>query len=283
MDGGSGRCLCGAVRFSFTGAPAWQSHCHCESCRRATSSPFTSFLSVRQDRVRWQGERRAFASSPGVTRWFCPACGAPLAYETAERPGETDLYAASLDDPSGYAPTLHDHWDEHLPFVRLDDGLPRILSPRRVSPDDDMAPLLALIRECFAYMEGRIDPPSSVHRLTAQSLAAAAREGEVWAILEHGRPVATVTLSRADEALYIGKLAVAEDHRGKGLARQLVDMAEYRAKALGLSALEVQTRVELTDNHAAFRAMGFVQTAETAHEGYARPTSLTFRKPVRGG
>jgi len=41
----------------------------------------------------------------------------------------------------------------------------------------------------------------------------------------------------APYALYLGKLAVAESHRGQGLARQLVDLAASRARALGLPAL----------------------------------------------
>ena len=52
-------------------------------------------------------------------------------------------------------------------------------------------------------------------------------------------------------------------------------MAETRARALGLPVLELQTRVELTENHAAFRALGFAQTGATAHPGFDRPTSLT--------
>ena len=46
----------------------------------------------------------------------------------------------------------------------------------------------------------------------------------------------------------------------------------------GKPALELQTRIELTGNHAAFRRMGFVETARTAHPGFDRPTSITFRK-----
>ena len=42
--------------------------------------------------------------------------------------------------------------------------------------------------------------------------------------------------------------------------------------------IELQTRVELTANHRAFRALGFVETGRTAHQGYDRPTSVTMRK-----
>ena len=42
----SGHCLCRAIAFSFEGAPNWTLHCHCESCRRATSSPMATWVSV---------------------------------------------------------------------------------------------------------------------------------------------------------------------------------------------------------------------------------------------
>jgi ribosomal protein S18 acetylase RimI-like enzyme len=83
------------------------------------------------------------------------------------------------------------------------------------------------------------------------------------------------------DAYYLGKLAVREDLRGHGLATRLVDAAADRAKALGLDHLELQTRVELTENQATFRAMGFVETGRTAHPGYDRPTSITFRRALR--
>lgn len=152
------------------------------------------------------------------------------------------------------------------------------MTPIRAEAPFDWQAILTLIRDSFAYMDGRIDPPSSMHRLTPGDIAAQAAEGEVWVIGQP--PLACVYLTVKPGALSIGKLAVARDHRGQGLARRLIDTAETRARALGLPMLELQTRVELTGNQATFRALGFHETARTAHEGYDRPTSITFRRPV---
>lgn len=150
--------------------------------------------------------------------------------------------------------------------------------PRRLAPDADVAPVLALIRAAFAGMEGRIDPPSSMHGLTTDSIAAQAGSGELWVI---GTPVqACVFLTPKADCLYIGKLAVAASARRRGHARALITLAETRARAHGLPALELQTRVELVENHQTFAAMGFHEVARTAHPGFDRPTSLTFRKPL---
>ena len=48
----------------------------------------------------------------------------------------------------------------------------------------------------------------------------------------------------------------------------------------GKAALELQTRIELTANHAVFARLGFRETERTAHDGYVRPTSITMRKAL---
>lgn len=137
--------------------------------------------------------------------------------------------------------------------------------------------VLQLLHGAFAYMEGRIDPPSSLRDLTPEALTRQAEMGEIWVI---GAPVACVFLTPKPGALYVGKLAVDEASRGRGLARRLIDVAEARARERGLPALELQTRVELVENQAAFLAMGFREAGRTAHPGYDRPTSITYRRAV---
>ncbi|MBV7408318.1 N-acetyltransferase [Maritimibacter sp. DP1N21-5] len=154
------------------------------------------------------------------------------------------------------------------------------MTPRRFQPEDPAEPLLALISRTFSYMDGRVDPPSSMHRLTAASVADQAREGEIWIIGTPGAPEACVFLTPDDDALYVGKLAVDHRARNHGFARILMDLAAERARALGKRRLRLQSRIELTENHAAFRRLGFTKTAVTAHEGYKRPTSITFEREL---
>ncbi len=147
------------------------------------------------------------------------------------------------------------------------------MTPRRATPED-LPATLALIRAAFSFMEGRIDPPSSMYRLTADDLATS----EVWVM--GSPPVACIVLTPKADALYLGKLAVASTERGKGHARALIDLAERRARELGLLTLELRTRIELVENQQTFEAMGFTELARTAHEGYDRPTSITYRRPL---
>ncbi|WP_044026828.1 GNAT family N-acetyltransferase [Ruegeria sp. TM1040] len=145
-------------------------------------------------------------------------------------------------------------------------------TPVQIAPDSpQLREVLDLIRQCFAYMDGRVDPPSSMHRLTLEALSKQAVAGEVWAI---GAPVvASVVLTPRLDVLYLGKLAVVEDLRGLGLARTLVELALARARSMGLNAVELQTRIELVENHEAFARLGFERCGTTTHSGYDRPQS----------
>ncbi|WP_241525621.1 GNAT family N-acetyltransferase [Pseudophaeobacter leonis] len=65
-----------------------------------------------------------------------------------------------------------------------------------------------------------------------------------------------------------------------GVSRFLVEHACERALQLGGAVLELQVRVELVVNQAAFTRLGFGKTAETAHSGFERPTPLTLQRRV---
>ena len=150
---------------------------------------------------------------------------------------------------------------------------------RAVDPYD-WAALLTLLRRSFAYMDGRIDPPSSLHKLDKTGLAAISKDAEIWVIHRGCEPVATITLTPKQDHLYLGKLAVSPDHHGRGIARKLVDHSEARAIALGFDKIHLQTRIELVENHLAFARMGFEKISEDAHPGYDRVTEITMRRHV---
>ncbi len=122
----NGRCLCGAVRFSFEGKPNWITWCHCDSCRRNTSSPGTIFIGVPLARFRFTGaEPQTYASTPGTIRRFCGTCGSPVSFEAERYPDEIHIYAAAMEDPDAYPPECHVHTAEQLAWFETLDDLPR--------------------------------------------------------------------------------------------------------------------------------------------------------------
>ncbi len=140
--------------------------------------------------------------------------------------------------------------------------------------------LLDVILAAFAYMDERIDPPSSAHRLTPATLRQKAAQEIAFAAIDKGRIVGCVFLKPEESSLYIGKLAVHPAAQGQGIGRLLLARAEETARELGLSSLRLETRVELTENHRLFAAWGFGKTAENRHAGYDRTTSIEMRKPL---
>ncbi|MEM7749947.1 MAG: GNAT family N-acetyltransferase [Pseudomonadota bacterium] len=144
----------------------------------------------------------------------------------------------------------------------------------------DWPTLHQLLVDSFAYMKGRIDPPSSLDRMSTETLRDKSAEETLIVVWLDSTIVACGFLKENQDAIYLGKLAVREDMRGRGILRQIMSAAENIAKAKGKQVLELQTRVELTENHQTFAALGFVQTGTTAHAGYDRPTSITMRKAL---
>ena len=149
---------------------------------------------------------------------------------------------------------------------------------RRLEASDTaaLAQVLRLIQTSFAYMTGRIDPPSSMHQLTVSALAQMAKDSSVLAL---GDPVAACLVAEPlPHALYLGKIAIASDLRGRGVLRALLGRSEELARSLSLSRLELQVRIELVENQKIFGKCGFVETARNAHPGYDRATEITMQK-----
>ncbi len=126
MTATHGRCLCGEVTFEFEGDINWCGHCHCDSCRRNTSSAVATFYAVPRSAYRFTGaEPKAFASSEGVRRLFCGTCGSPIAYEADIYSHEIHFYIGTLEDPAEMLPQFHVFCGEKLPWLEIDDDLPR--------------------------------------------------------------------------------------------------------------------------------------------------------------
>jgi predicted N-acetyltransferase YhbS len=141
--------------------------------------------------------------------------------------------------------------------------------------------LLKLICEAFAYMDGIIDPPSSAHDLTLENLRQKANDEACFvACDENGKLLGCIFCKTEPATLYIGKLAVSPLAQGKGVGAALCAVAEQMAQQLGLKALRLQTRIELTANHATFGRWGFEKTAERSHAGYERLTYIEMQKPL---
>jgi GNAT superfamily N-acetyltransferase len=151
-----------------------------------------------------------------------------------------------------------------------------------VAPSDfnDWTALLELLHSAYAYMASRIDPPSSLLRMDLEQFRQKARDETLIVALDDQHLVGCAFASLRSDCVYVGKLAVDTTVRRKGIARRIMQAAETIARDSGKPFLELETRVELIENHATFAALGFVKVGESAHAGFSRPTSITMRKPI---
>ncbi|WP_169545059.1 GNAT family N-acetyltransferase [Sneathiella aquimaris] len=136
--------------------------------------------------------------------------------------------------------------------------------------------LLTLIQKSYAYMATRIDPPSSMHRLTAESLEAKSRTETLFIAFEESRLVGCVFLKEEATNFYLGKLAVDPDLQGKGIGSMLITACIEFAQQAGKPDIELEVRIELTENQALFSRLGFTKTGENSHAGYNRATSIVM-------
>lgn len=122
-----GGCQCGAVRYRIAEVdPVTVALCHCRSCRRAHAAPAVGWVMYLEAQVEFTAANPAvYESSPGVRRSFCSKCGTPVCFTADFLPGFIDLPIGSLDKPEDMPPMYH-FWDSmRLPWMKLDDGLPR--------------------------------------------------------------------------------------------------------------------------------------------------------------
>ena len=129
-------------------------------------------------------------------------------------------------------------------------------------------------------MEARIDPPSSFNALTPELLQEKTVDETLLIVLEDETLVACAFFKQMPDAIYVGKIAVDVKYQKRGIARNIMEMAADFARERDKQWLELQTRIELIENHKTFAALGFVKTGEIAHEGFNRPTSITMRRMV---
>jgi GNAT superfamily N-acetyltransferase len=143
---------------------------------------------------------------------------------------------------------------------------------------DDAADVAALIRLAFSQTAVRADPAPSALRETAEGVAAVILAGGGLAAWSDGALVAAVLWAEKDGGLYVSRLSVAPEARGRGLARGLLAAAEEEARRRGLPRVHLATRLVFLDNRRLFASCGFVETELHAHPGYDAPTFVDMEK-----
>lgn len=119
-----GGCLCGTVRYRFTGTPRARSLCHCRSCRLAAGAPSVAWVVLNSTDFEFShGAPTTFRSSPDVLRTFCGRCGTSLTYQRESQPASIDITTASLDAPDEFPPEREIWLSHKLAWERANETL----------------------------------------------------------------------------------------------------------------------------------------------------------------
>src|SRR5579864_6468109 len=106
----TGGCLCGRVRYTASGEPAFSGVCHCRNCQRYTGSAFEPVVAFPAAGVAITGELKTYNdtgdSGKPVRRRFCPNCGSGIVAEADLLPGIAIVLAGTLDDPTTFQPAM---------------------------------------------------------------------------------------------------------------------------------------------------------------------------------
>ncbi|MGH8085440.1 MAG: GFA family protein [Lysobacter sp.] len=125
----SGSCLCGSVRYTFSGEVARAGNCHCINCKKATGSGYAPTLFVPENAVEITGEVKYYESTgtsgTSVRRGFCPNCGSQLFGKPGAFPGMLGVRAGSLDDLSQYKPQVDIFTSRSPAWDCMDPDLPK--------------------------------------------------------------------------------------------------------------------------------------------------------------
>lgn len=96
----TGRCQCGAIRFTASLKNHDIGACHCETCRRNTAGPYFSIECDRPVEIEDDSAVAVYDSSEWGERRFCARCGTPLFWRMKD--GSMEMVSVfALDDLSG--------------------------------------------------------------------------------------------------------------------------------------------------------------------------------------
>jgi hypothetical protein len=121
----------------------WVAHCHCTYCRRAHGAPFVTWAGFASEQFAFDADSIQptwYESSPGAKRGFCSRCGTPLVFESKRWPGETHLSRALFTDPLDREPSAHVFYEAHVPWLQVNDDLPKKVSQSHQAGNPPVAP-----------------------------------------------------------------------------------------------------------------------------------------------
>ncbi len=121
-----GGCLCGNIRYVIDAEPVDAGFCHCSLCQRSSGAPAVAWMTLPYSGFSYtEGKVATYPSSEHHQREFCPRCGTQLAFRAQSDPQFIDITLCSLDDNRAMEPGYHIWCASKVPWLHINDDLPR--------------------------------------------------------------------------------------------------------------------------------------------------------------
>ena len=103
------------------------------------------------------------------------------------------------------------------------------------------------------------------------------RDWDVTVAESDGALVGLLIVGPADEGFVVENVAVHPSRQGKGLGRELLELAEAKARGAGFDSIYLFTHEKMTENQALYARIGYVEYERRVEGELAR---VFMRKPL---
>jgi len=125
-----GTCQCGRIELEVQAVRPVGVNCYCTICRKITGGPFSTTVMVEEADfriVRGADALSRYSATPGVDRFHCAHCHAPIYSHESARPQWGIFVAAGLFDGADLAHVVFDHVfvESLVPWYQIRDQRPQ--------------------------------------------------------------------------------------------------------------------------------------------------------------
>jgi ribosomal protein S18 acetylase RimI-like enzyme len=145
---------------------------------------------------------------------------------------------------------------------------------RRATPEE--APLvLQIMRAAFAEYAGVLNPPSGANHETLADVQKAMCEGGALLAWDGELAVGSARFRPEPDCMYVGRVAVLPEYRGKGVGAALMRAMEDVARKSGRTKIRLNVRMSLAGNLSFYEKLGYTVVEIGPHpKGFEQVATL---------
>ena len=122
-----GSCNCKAVRFTTSENVKVILNCHCNMCRKANGSAFSTYVVFPDSEFALKsGTLKTTQLSENASKSFCSNCGTPIFNENPKYAGLKIVYLGALDNAAHLTPMADTYCESQLKWLAQMDNFKKM-------------------------------------------------------------------------------------------------------------------------------------------------------------